>query len=414
MTIDRALVSEPTRSADSGPREGVAIALSGGGYRAMLFHTGTLWRLGQFGFFRNQSLTRVDPRTQRVADVGALQRISSVSGGSIVSATLALAFPALEEATSPAAFDEAFIRLVVGPVRNLARTTLAGTSIKGGFSVIKDVLLPGSVNDHIAKAYDKHLFHGKTLQDLPDRVRFIFNASNLQSGATWRFSKPYMRDWKVGEVANPSLSLARAVGASSAFPPVLAPATLTLADSDFTPGTGGYVDSVGSLQRPPFTTKPALADGGVYDNLGLESCFKSYRTLFVSNAGKPFEAEGSISKNWASIGARCIDVMDNQVLAQRKSLLLDAFNAADESHRLGAFWDIQQDIGVHKCDSRLPCPKERTWLLARTPTDLAEKSDRLQDQLINWGYASADAAVRAWFNPAFPAPIGFPYPQSGV
>ena len=277
--------------------------------------------------------------------------------------------------------------------------------------MIKDVLLPGSINDHVAKAYDQHLFHGKTLQDLPDRIRFIFNSSNLQSGATWRFSKPYMRDWKVGEVLNPTLTVARAVGASSAFPPVLAPATLSLKPSDFTLGSGGAADASGSLQRPPFTTVPTLADGGVYDNLGLESCFKSYLTLFVSNAGKPFDADGTISKNWASIGARCIDVMDNQVLAQRKSLLLDALTTMQ---RTGAFWDIQQDISVHKCDPRLPCPKERTWLLARTPTDLSAKPSRLQEQLINWGYASADAAVRAWFNPTYPAPLDFPFPQSGI
>jgi len=410
MPNERALVSEPTRSANDGPRKGVAIALSGGGYRAMLFHTGTLWRLGQLGFFRSAPLTRIDPRTQQATEVGTLERISSVSGGSIASATLALAFPALE-AISPAAFDEAFVRLVVGPVRNLAGITLAGASIKGGWSVIKDVLLPGSVNDHVAKAYDRHLFHGKTLQDLPDRVRFIFNSSNLQSGATWRFSKPYMRDWKIGEVLNPTLTVARAVGASSAFPPVLAPATLSLKPSDFTPGSGGVADAIGSLQRPPFTTTPTLADGGVYDNLGLESCFKSYLTLFVSNAGKPFDADGTISKNWASIGARCIDVMDNQVLVQRKSLLLDALT---DMQRTGAFWDIQQDISVHRCDQRLPCPKDRTWLLARTPTDLSEKPARLQEQLINWGYASADAAVRAWFNPTYPAPANFPFPQSGV
>lgn len=410
MTDPRALVLEPTRSTDEGPRQGAALSLSGGGFRAMLFHTGTLWRLGELGFFQDRRLERVDPKTGEKSDVGKLERISSVSGGSIASAAFALAFPTLE-ALSGDDFSRAFNERVVQAIRRLAKLNLAGTTAKGAGAVIKDILLPGSVNSHVAKAYDTHLFHGMTLQDLPDRVRFIFNASNLQSGAVWRFSKPYMRDWRVGEVKNPQLSLAQAVGASSAFPPVLAPAVLKLLDSQYTPKSGAGFDARGSLQRPPFTTTPTLADGGVYDNLGLETCFKRYMTLFVSNAGKPFDPREDISRNWASIGARCLDVMDNQVLSQRKILLISAFEARE---RNGAFWDIQQDIQKHQCTASLPCPSDRTAALARVGTDLAAKSALVQEQLINWGYASADAAVRARFNPTYAAPAGFPYPASGV
>src|SRR6266481_444265 len=43
--------------------EGIALCLSGGGYRAMLFHAGVLWRLNEIGILRK------------------LDRISSVSGG---------------------------------------------------------------------------------------------------------------------------------------------------------------------------------------------------------------------------------------------------------------------------------------------------------------------------------------------
>ena len=49
----------------------IALCLSGGGYRAMLFHLGTLWRLNELGY------------------LGKLDRISSVSGGSITSGVLA-------------------------------------------------------------------------------------------------------------------------------------------------------------------------------------------------------------------------------------------------------------------------------------------------------------------------------------
>src|SRR6187455_3276423 len=47
------------------PEPGIALCLSGGGYRAMLFHLGALWRLNEWGY------------------LPSLTRISSVSGGSI-------------------------------------------------------------------------------------------------------------------------------------------------------------------------------------------------------------------------------------------------------------------------------------------------------------------------------------------
>ena len=54
------------------PQPGIALCLSGGGYRAMLFHLGALWRLNEWGYL---------PR---------LARISSVSGGSITAGVLGL------------------------------------------------------------------------------------------------------------------------------------------------------------------------------------------------------------------------------------------------------------------------------------------------------------------------------------
>ena len=38
--------------------DGVALCLSGGGYRAMLFHAGTLWRLNELGWLKR--LNRVE------------------------------------------------------------------------------------------------------------------------------------------------------------------------------------------------------------------------------------------------------------------------------------------------------------------------------------------------------------------
>src|SRR5690242_12501162 len=188
-------------------QEGTALCLSGGGYRAMVFHLGALWRLNELGVLRG------------------IERISSVSGGSITSATLALKWPRLQFSGAGVATN--FAQEVVEPVRQLAVHTV------DTLSVIEGALGPGTISDKVTAAYKKYLFGNATLQDLPDRPRFVINATNVQSMALWRFEKPYMRDWKVGEVKNPTVPLARAVAASSAFPPFLSPVELDLNESDF-------------------------------------------------------------------------------------------------------------------------------------------------------------------------------------
>ena len=129
----------------------------------------------------------------------------------------------------------------------------------------------------------------------------MINASNVQSGALWRFAKPYMADYRVGQVPRPKLSLATAVAASSAFPPVLSPCTLRLDQSDYTPGSGT------DLQHEPFTTRVVLTDGGVYDNLGLETAWKRYRTILVADGGGQMAADprrpgtGCVTRSGCSI-----------------------------------------------------------------------------------------------------------------
>jgi len=388
--------------------DGIAVCLSGGGYRAMLFHTGVLWRLLELGFLSPIARTATLPGGVQ-KPIGTFQRISSVSGGSIISGMLGHKWQSLDF-SSPTALLATYKKAVVKPIRDLASTTLAAGTLEGAVKVLADIVLPGSVNEHLARAYDKHLFERAALNTLPASPRWVINASNLQSGALWRFMAPYMRDWKVGESKRTDkVSIAQAVAASSAFPPVLAPATFEFEEADFTPDTGGSGEY--NLQRPPFTTHVSLADGGVYDNLGLETAYKRYRTLLVSDAGAPFQPAGDVPRNWAGLGKRVIDVVDNQVRSQRKRLLVNAYKTGT---RLGAFWDIDADIDSFAAPGTLPCPHVHTLELAGVDTDLGEKDAPVQERLINWGYAVCDASVRSYLDTSLPAPAGFPYPDAGV
>ena len=369
----------PLDEANATPQPGVGLCLSGGGYRAMVFHVGALWRLYEAGMLRGAS------------------RISSVSGGSITAALLALKWKDLS--FDPAKLQSDFVPHVVQPLRSMASETIDAEAI------ILGIALPGRVSDRIAAAYREHLFGTATLQDLPDEPRFVINATNVQSGVLWRFMKPYMRDYRVGMVENPTIPLAQAVAASSAFPPVLSPVEMRLDPKQFTENSG--LD----LQREPYTSKVVLSDGGVSDNLGLETVWKRYETVLVSDGGGKMQAEEEPKSDWARHAHRVIGLIDNQVRALRKRQLIDSYEAGT---RKGTYWGIRTNIADYELRDALPCPFERTTELAETPTRLKRMDDTLQERLINWGYAVCDAALRRHVDPALNKPAAFPYPQVGV
>ena len=104
----------------------------------------------------------------------------------------------------------------------------------------------------------------------------MINATNVETGTLWRFSRAVMADYKVGDIDRPTLRLANVVAASSAFPPFLSPYLLRVGPSDF---------SRVSAKDKALLANISLTDGGVYDNLGLETVWKAYRKVLVSDAG---------------------------------------------------------------------------------------------------------------------------------
>jgi NTE family protein len=129
------------------PKQGIALCLSGGGYRAMLFHLGALWRLYETNL------------------LSSIKHISSVSGGSITAGVLGLNWSKLS--FDPAKIQTDFVPHVVTPIRNLASETIDRDA------TILGIALPGRVSDQIAASYDRHLFHGAKLNE-PPTSRLLF------------------------------------------------------------------------------------------------------------------------------------------------------------------------------------------------------------------------------------------------
>jgi len=350
---------------DTRPSDGVGLCLSGGGYRAMLFHLGALRLLNEAGWL---------PK---------LTRVASVSGGSIVAGVLGLAWKEL-------AFNEngvatRFADMVERPIFLLGGSTIDIPAVMTG-------LWPGRIAERVAKAYDKALFHGRTLQDLPsdaDGPRFIFLATDLSNATLWRLSKPYMRTWRSEPILNPTLSLGKAVASSSAFPPVLSPSLLRV------DGRTVY-----------------LTDGGVYDNLGLEPVLKRCATVLVSDGGGTFGEAQRPARDWLRGTYRILQTVDVEVRRLRRRQVVGLLAT---QRRSGAFWAINSDRADFPApQGSMRCPVEKTRVLARLSTRLAALDQSTRQRLVNWGYAAADAGLRSYVDPAVAVPAQFPYPEIGV
>jgi NTE family protein len=368
------------------PKPGTSgLCLSGGGSRAMLFHVGALRRLNELGL------------------LARLNRISSVSGGSIVSGLLGIRWKGLGFVDGVAANFEAQL---AGPIMDFASVQV---DIPAG---IRGVLLPRvTAATAFTKILHDHLYGDATLQDLPnddEGPRFVINATNLQSGVLFRFSKPYVADYKVGMIEGHAeeFPVAVAVAASAAFPPFFAPVRLDIPDGRFKPNTPED-DFV--LGTPEFQRRILLADGGVYDNLGLETVFKSCYTIYASDGGGRMKETPDISTDWIRQPLRVMNVIDNQVRSLRKRLLLASFDRDHDGAYWGT-WSNMADLAKAHVPGLLPCPIEKTKPLAEMATRLTRIPVARRRALANWGYAIADASIRAGAPGKYGAPGDFPYP----
>jgi NTE family protein len=350
----------------------VGFCLSGGGYRAMLFHAGAIFRMNDLGLLRK------------------LDRVSSVSGGSMAAAALAVAYPKFQ-------YDER------DRVTNLAATFLkaildqANDSIDVG-SAFAGINPFSSASAAAARSYDRNLTHGALLGQLPKKPLFVFNATSLMTGATMRFRPDYVADYHIGEMTGVRIPLADVVAASAAFPPVLSPAVVDISSGRVVAATAG------PLARPPFTTKAVLTDGGVYDNMGSETVWKRCRTVLLSNAGKPFGSEEAPAENWLQQSLRVLDIAMDQAEDLRERILVHAYEIGA---RRGAMWGLTS--GLSSPADRPPLLTAAEYMAAQNvPTRLTQFSKSDQALMLKAGYAHAASRIRKWFGPANGGPADVP------
>lgn len=368
------------KSRDLSPKydpNAIGLAFSGGGYRATLFHAGAMLRLNELGI------------------LGKAARITSVSGGSITTGIMAMNWDKINWTDAKATHDEM--------IEHLIKPCIDATNLNIDVGVGFAGLVPGlSAGNQLAKSYDKHIFNYKKLNTITEQTRFIFCASNLQTGGLFRFNRNYLADYRALMSTTKSIKLSEAVAASSGFPPVLSPLRLDLTDEDVTLPKGARYDNAKLRERP------VLVDGGCYDNIGLEPIWKRCGLVLASNAGRNNPA--MVKRFTVGMMIRIINTYLDISIDWRERMLINLYrNTLNDGlpERRGAYWTIASPTqnlawdGWKASDAQLKTARDMA-------TRLKKFDAATQKAAILSGYSYADGAARAFLVPEAEAPTAEP------
>lgn len=361
--------------------ERIGLTLSGGGFRATLFHLGVIRLLRSAGLLHG------------------VKRINAVSGGSILAAHLVLNW---ERYTGTPAEFEAATKEVV----KFTRRDVRGRVIRRWlFAWLLIVLRPlrrrrWTFTKLLQREYARFYKHA-TLKSLypPDgskRPEVFLYCASLSTGSAYWFGRSGLFTWheQFGErhVRAEKVPIALAVAASSAFPPLFPP--IALSNDDLGCDDKEFADKFSSYSH-------YLTDGGVYDNLGIDGLLQYQKKrndldrLIVSDAEGNFDWD--FKRKFGFIGTRNIRASD--ILMKRVSAL--EYRSLDE--HVGKCTRIDIDVELSdRSATKVSLDEQRDCRNTRTDLDVFSKDEI--DRLIQHGYAVARAAVQV---------SGLPIPPSG-
>ena len=357
-----------------------AIALSGGGYRASLFHLGALRRLNELGF------------------LGDAERISSVSGGSILAGHLADRM--IEKGQFRPQFDD-WETIVAAPFRRFVGKDIRTKMFIRYFGW--NAFFP----KHRAKALADAMYHRLTkrrLGELPksgNGTEFLFLATDIERAIMWQFGPREMSSYLLKKKLDSSkISIARAVAASACFPPIFGPIEFKTQDKSGSPLTAW------------------LSDGGVYDNLGMEPVWKrrKYDLVMVSDGGATIDLK--MPKYYVKRNLRYGSIAMDQVRALRQRMFI-AKVKRERMRPNGFRGTIWRNASLRKSfqaeaesagKQRIQAMMDKGWYgyddndegtvvnyVSKIRTDLDRFTTAECKILENHGYFNADIALRTFY-----------------
>ncbi|ULL13441.1 patatin-like phospholipase family protein [Paenibacillus sp. H1-7] len=351
------------------------LCLSGGGFRATLFHLGVIRRLIFLNVFNE------------------IERINSVSGGSIAAAMV------MQELTkSSFSSIEDFDHRVIKPVVNFIQKSPRG-NIYTIIPLRKDPL-------KFAKVLDEELFQGLSFNKLAKSPQWVCYATSLNSAYSWKFSQDEIGDSSIGHT-QPTQDdrISIGVAASACFPPLFKPLRFETYNRSF---QFKYVEGMlvdRNNPTPPQTI--LLTDGGVYDNLGSESVLTKGNSFIISDAS-------GITGNWRHdlpglLGElkRPVDIAMDQIGKLRRRLLFNMLIKSDDSILIEAAKPLSaystKELPGKESPTRpdnmpvyVSLPRDLEKSIGEIRTDLNAFHD-IEIHLLLWnGMVKIDAALKRW------------------
>ena len=368
-----------------------ALALSGGGYRATLFHLGALRRLNEVGV------------------LGRASRIVSVSGGSLLLGFLASRVPetlAFENGVNPDDWEEKISK----PVHAFVTEDLRTSQIIRNFFLFSIFGRKRRLNKAISHL--KKIYGNTRLSDVeydPNNPQFpelYILSTDCIFGQAFRFSNNPKKSGhsKIGWADLTETSLAEACMVSACFPPLFGPYFPDLKKEQFSGGNASAPD----LEKIPDI---ALADGGLYDNIGvnLVSGSSSKFIRLYSDAGSPLSYN---DKKWTKtpfVTLRYMQLMSNFV----GRLNVQRIRATTENKY--AYWSSQYEVknlGSGEIGYSSDLIED---VLEHVRTDLNKFSSFEAKVLENFGYTQTELALRRFFGDDYlnlsPPKAVWPYPD---
>ena len=352
------------------------LSLSGGGFRASLFHIGVVRRLVYLGLF------------DRVV------RINSVSGGSIIAGLLMKELTLRGSFKGVQDYDERIIKPFVDFVQKSPRHRLSWKVFRVG---------PNKFSDYLAK----ELYGDLSFNKLTKSPFWCCFSTSLDSGKQWRFSQTQIGETEIG-FSDPldADKIAVGVAASACFQPYFKPMELDLSDRQWVRShVGGKKIKEVNKSAPK---KVHLSDGGVYDNLAVQSVLNTDDFLIVSDASAdtPYWRYGAPKIPFSKV-KRPVDVALGQLnnltrlLVFNRSALSKDFAMIENVKQLSQYTHFTPE-GLVPPTPAAEMPKYEQLnnnleaALGRIRTDLNAFHDAEIHLLIWSGMAKIDAVLKRW------------------
>lgn len=375
----------------------IALALSGGGFRASVFHLGLMSRLAQ------------DNRLEQVTN------LSTVSGGSLITG---LVF-SLNGNQWPG--SQAFLTNVLPEAKRLLTTFDLQTSLIERLLGNLTSLLESRADD-LSELIQEEWGVTIPLDQLPEAPRWMINTTCYETGKNWRFERFRMGDYLFGySYDTEQVKVADAMAASAGFPGPIGPLPLDTTGMSWFKYTrrfeaGADFQSVDAILKrktepvEPLFPKVHLWDGGVYDNHGLEGLHDfvtgwsdKVEFLVVSDAAGRAKIEeykagipalsrmltGIMMNQVRSLRARAI--IERIVNHQDKGVLLQTGNTCEEVLRSAGKPELIDQF----CPGSLS--RDKADWCADFPTVIRKLKEKEFDTLYQHGFEVADVTLCAYY-----------------